>query len=138
MQQLGIHDVAIDWLLDLWHVIQIFDDVVDGDPISRGDADEAIWAALVKMPSNPFFIQHAHQLTPALVTMILKWHAADASERDGAADEVSFVWRASYYDVVLLVLSLCVGYAAAMARAPLVLRFYGEKFSDYRKEFSDA
>jgi hypothetical protein len=61
--------------------------------------------------------------------------AADTAERAGVADEVSFVWRAGYYDLVMLVTQLALGAAEAMRLAPCVMKLYGEKFADYRKEF---
>ena len=136
INQLDLPDAAIDWLLDLWHVIQVFDDVHDGDP--AGDVMPALWGALVSMPGNPFYQTHAPALQAAVATAILKWHAANVAEATGKADERSFVWRAAYYDVVLLVTLLCHGQANALRLAPVVMLMYGEPFADYREEFPDA
>lgn len=130
-------DAAV-WLLDVWHMIQVFDDVADGDPVSRPALDQAIWKCFVGMPSNPFYVAHADQLHPALATAILKWQAADAAETRGEADERSFVWRAAYYDIVLLVVLLIHGYPRAMELAAHVMALYGEDFAEYRKEFPHA
>jgi hypothetical protein len=70
--------------------------------------------------------------------MILKWQASDKVERVGKHDEVSFVWRAGYYDVVLTVVRLCHGVAIAHQCAADVMRLYGEKYSEYVKEFDNA
>lgn len=125
---------AVDWLLDLWRTIQVFDDVADGDPVDRQALDEVIWATLVDMPGNAFFQTHATNLLPLMATAILKWKASDTAEREGRADEKSFGWRAAYYDIILLTVSLCHGPKAALAQADTVLGLYGEKFEDYRKE----
>ena len=129
---------AVMWLLDLWRTIQVFDDVADGGAVDRQALDEVIWATLVDMPGNTFFQAHAANLLPLLATAILKWKASDTAEREGRADEKSFVWRAAYYDIILLTVSLCHGPKVAMAQADTVLGLYGETFDDYRKEFSDA
>lgn len=134
--QLDLPDAAIDWLLDLWHVIQVFDDVHDGDP--AGDVMPALWGALVSMPGNPFYQANAAALQAAVATAILKWHAANEAEAAGKADERSFVWRAAYYDVVLLVTLLCHGKDDALHLAPTIMLMYGEPFADYREEFPDA
>jgi len=129
---------AVTWLLEVWNAIQVLDDVADKDEIARADLDAAIFSLLVGMPSNSFFAAHAGQLLPALSLMVLKWKASDDAEREGHADEKSFVWRAAYYDVVLLVVLLCHGPQTAMTAAKHVMAMYGETYEEYRKEFLNA
>jgi hypothetical protein len=126
---------AVAWLLDLWECIQTLDDYADGDPVSRPALDALIWRTLVGMPSNPWFAAHAGALTPAVAQMVLKWQASDTVERAGNADARSFVWRAGYYDVVLMAVLLVHGPDAARHTAHLVLSIYGETFEQYREEF---
>ena len=129
---------AIDWLLMLFEAIQVFDDVADGDPVEREDLNAVIWNTLVGMNQNTFWIANSHSLTPVVATMILKWQASDQAERDGKADAKSFVWRAGYYDVVLMTLALCHGTQQATDKAQQVMELYGETFEDYMKEFDHA
>jgi hypothetical protein len=129
---------AQEWLLMLWQAIQTFDDYADNDVVKRDDLDATIWNTLVAMPQNPFFAQHAAALLSALSVAILKWQASDRQERAGAADARSFVWRAGYYDVVLLTVQLVHGPAAATAVSNKVLGLYGESLDDYMKEFGNA
>jgi hypothetical protein len=75
---------------------------------------------------------------PALGTAILKWKASDDAERSGQADEKSFVWRATYYDLVLLVVLVCQGRESAMEKAGAVMALYGESFAKYREEFPNG
>jgi hypothetical protein len=135
---LDIPPDAAAWLIDLWHVTQTFDDVADGDAVDRKVLDDTVWRALVNMPANSFFMAHAGQLLPALGTAILKWKASDDAERSGQADEKSFVWRATYYDLVLLVVLLCQGRESAMEKAGAVMALYGESFAKYREEFPNG
>lgn len=137
-EMLELPPAAAAWLLDLWEVIQVFDDFADGDAVPREALDAAIYASLVDMPSNPFFLAHAATLAPMLSSLVLKWKASDTAERNGAADEKSFVWRAAYYDTILTVVMLCHGPRVALQVADKVLALYGEKFEDYRKEFHHA
>jgi hypothetical protein len=90
------------------------------------------------MPANSFFMANASQLLPALATAICKWKASDDAERSGRADEKSFVWRAAYYDIVLLTVLLCLGRESAMEKAGAVMALYGEDFAKYREEFPHA
>lgn len=129
---------AIEWLLMLWGAIQVFDDVADGDPVERDDLNAAIWNTLVGMNQNPFWIANAHNLSPVVATMILKWQASDHAERTGRADARSYVWRAGFYDVVMMVVALCHGTKYATDTAHLVMALYGETLEDYMKEFSHA
>ena len=138
VEALDLPAPAVVWLLDIWHLAQVFDDVADGDAVDRKDLDRAVWGAMVVAPTNPFFTEHAATLQPALAMAVLKWQAADAAERAGQADERSFVWRAAFYDIVLLVVLLVHGYPRAVELAPMVMALYGEDFADYRKEFPHA
>jgi hypothetical protein len=129
---------AVQWLIDVWGCIQFFDDVADGDKIARENLDKVIWTTLVSAHTNPFFEAKKMALLPAVAVAILKWQASDAVEREGKADAKSYMWRAGYYDLVLLVVQLCHGQEIALKVAPTVMRLYGETFEDYKKEFSNA
>ena len=137
-QQLGLPEDASMWLLDMWHVIQTFDDIADGDPVTRRDLDLTIWKALIAMPTNTFYRRFAAELQPVVATAFFKWKASDDAERGGRADARSFVWRSAYYDLVLLVILLCHGPVAAIEKAESVMALYGEDYAKYREEFSNA
>lgn len=129
---------AVQWLLDVWACFQLFDDVADEDPISRADLDKVLWASMISMHTNAFFDAKKHALLPVLATQILKWQASDAVERAGGADARSYVWRAGYYDLVLMVLHLCHGLEVATRLAPFVMNLYGETLDEYLKEFEQC
>lgn len=129
---------AVDWLLMLWGAIQVFDDVADGDPVEREDLNAVIWNTLVGMSQNTFWLANSQSLTPVVATMILKWQASDQAERCGEADAKSFVWRAGFYDVVLMTVALCHGTQRATETAHQVMALYGETLDDYLKEFNHA
>lgn len=131
-------EAATEWLLSLFNVIQVFDDVADGDAVSRADLDRALYDALAGWYSNPFFASNAGNLVPLLAVNILKWQASDRVEREGKAGPVSFTWRAGYYDVVLMVVQICHGRQFATENAHLVMALYGESFDEYLAEFNHA
>ena len=124
---------AAKWLLDTWEVIQVLDDVADGDEVTTDECYRATNACLVGMPSNPFYLRHQQWLLPALSQMVLKWMASDLAERAGRADMRSYMWRAGYYDVVMLATSLVHG--PSSEKALLALSLYGETADEYSKEF---
>jgi hypothetical protein len=137
-ENLDLPPEAASWLMDVWRMIQMLDDVADGDAIPRSDLDAAIWASLVTMPANPFYIANFQALQAGLALQILKWQAAEDAERTGQADPRSFIWRAGFYDLVLLVVLLTKGHAGAMKHAKTVMHLYGEQLDAYLKEFSSC
>lgn len=135
---LGLHENAIAWLLDLWEAIQTFDDFVDEVDVEREQTYRLIWNALIGMPSNPFFLANAQVLLPVMANSYLKWRAAESAEQRREVDEKSFMWRASFYDVVLQCVLLVHGSDKAAELSPAVMALYGERLEDYKKEFSNA
>ena len=129
---------ATDWLLSLWNAMQVFDDVADGDQVSRPDLDRAIHDCFVGFYANQFFMANAPFLIPLMAVAILKWQASDKAERDHAPTAMSYAWRAGYYDIVLAVVSLCHGQQVAKDNAHVVMGIYGETLEDYLAEFNHA
>jgi hypothetical protein len=129
---------AIEWLIMLYEAIQVFDDIADGDTVNRKDLDTTIWNTLIGMNQNPFWIANSNNLAPVVATAILKWQASDKAERENEADAKSYVWRAGYYDVVLITLQICHGTNNAKLMSKQVMQMYGETYEDYMKEFNHA
>lgn len=137
-ERFSLPPLAVEWLLSLFNVIQVFDDATDGDKIDPNQLRAAIYDSLAGFYLNPFFRENAGVLVPLLAVNILKWNGANQAERDGAADAMSFSWRAGYYDVVLMVVNICHGPRAAEDNARAVMSLYGEKYADYLAEFNHA
>lgn len=135
---LSLPAACVEWFMDLWETIQTLDDYADGDPVSRDRLDALIWRTFVGLPGNGWFAQNAGQMIPALAQMVLKWQASDTAERAGQADARSFVWRAGYYDLVLLAVLLTHGEEAARKAAHLVMHLYGERLDAYLAEFNQG
>lgn len=129
---------AIKWLCDVFHLAQVFDDFADGDKVTRKDLDQAIWTAFYGLSANPFFQANASTLLPILGTCILKWQGADSAERGNRASPKSFVWRAGFYDLVLMAVCIVHGHTVTAQSAELVMNLYGEKLEDYLREFGNA
>jgi hypothetical protein len=137
-ETLSLSEDACDWLIALWEVIQLFDDIADGGEIDRDDLDATIWNALVGMPTNSFYQQNVHVLIPLMGIAVCKWKASDIVERNGDACATSFVWRAGYYDIVLAAVQIEHGAQAAMEIGHVVLKLYGESLEEYMKEMYHA
>lgn len=137
INELNLPKDAATWLCELYHVTQFFDDVADGDYNDRRHLDASLWCSLVSMPVNTFHTRYSAVLGGAVATMILKWQASDAAEKDGRHCEKSYVWRAGYYEIILLCYALVHGQARATEAAETILRLYGESFQQYNAEFSN-
>lgn len=129
---------AHDWLMSLWNAIQVFDDMADGDAPDREDLLAAVADTLVNMPANPFFRAHAETLLPLVAVAILKWRASDDAEIAHEPSEMSYAWRAGFYDVVLAVVQLVHGFEVAKDAARHVMSLYGESYATYCEEFTHA
>lgn len=142
-QAIGRHFVTLggsqdgaNWLALLWDAIQGLDDWKDGD--ANDDIERIVHVVLHDLPAHPFFRQHSSYLLPHLSAMVLKWRAANTMEEFGDADARSFMWRAGFYDVVLMALALCIGPDRAGKLAHEVAAMYGETFESYTKEMNHA
>ena len=134
----AIRGHAHDWLLALWNAVQVFDDMADGDFPDREDLFACIADVLCNMPNNPFFRAHADTLLPLLAVALLKWRASDDVERAHEPSEMSFAWRAGFYDIVLAVVQLVHGAEIARDAAQHVMKLYGENYAEYAEEFNHA
>lgn len=137
-EALGIPAEGSDWLLELWRLCQTWDDIVDGDTATRAEIDHAIFLSFFGLQEHRFYKGNAAMLGPCVLNMVLKWKASDTLEKARDLDELPkcYMWRASYYDVILQVVAITQGTAFAMANAHLVLKLYGEKLSDIEEEFN--
>ncbi len=138
LTKLGLSEAAVNFLCDLYLVIQAWDDFYDGDDMPREHKLLAIWASLVGIPSNPFFQRHASFLLPILSGMVLKWESANQLERDRDRIDISLVWRAGFLDVILQSVMLEQGPERAMSAGPSIARMYDETIESLREEFPNA
>lgn len=126
---------AREFMLDLWVLIQVFDDIEDGGECDTFEVDRALWAALVNFPTNEFYVANRHAISGVMATQILKWKAATQAENKGQADERSYMWRAGYFDILMYVYALLYGRIAAQERAQDIMSRYNETFEFYAAEF---
>ncbi len=137
-EQLGLSAGCSEWLLMLFDAIQFIDDVVDGDPVDRESAINSGWNLLCAMPGHPFFQRHQQMLLPVLALQFAKWKASDDAERAREHGPVAFVWRAGFYDVVMLCVQIEHGTQAALDMGQTVMGLYGEPYENYMLEMNNA
>lgn len=76
-------------------IARIWDNLVDGDPVTKDDLNRSFWLALVEMPQNPFFNHFQGQITALLRDYINNWMDANEYEKTGDLHKktLSFVLR---------------------------------------------
>lgn len=135
---LGLPKEASQWLIMLYDMIQFLDDVKDGDPISDDSFNSNLWNFLINFPLNPFYQLHSATLAPLIAVNILKWKTSNILEQDKNVSPVSFVWRAGYYEIVLMCVGLCFSHEVDNDKLSYVANMYGEKLENYLEEFNHA
>jgi len=146
-QAIGAHFVRLGgspegagWIALLWEAIQGLDDWRDGDPVEPAQCERVIHVVLHDLPAHPYFRRHLSYLLPHLSTLVLKWRGANAIEanKDQANYPQAFMWRAGFYDVVLMCLALDMGADNAGRKAAEVAAMYGETLDEFTKETNNA
>lgn len=65
---------AMQFVLNLSHFTEVFDDLVDQDaPVSQKDLAHALFSALYHIPASPFFNAHRATLLPVMFTCVNAW-----------------------------------------------------------------
>ena len=126
------------WLIDFFWVIQGLDDWRDNDPVDPKHKEKVIYQVMVELPQNHFFQTNSHNLLPLVSILVLKWIGANKLEDNREQLHKAYMWRASYYDLILEVVRLVHGFDGAASAAEYVAKLYGETYEDYVKEFENA
>lgn len=120
------NDEAAAMLEIIVAALHVWDDLIDKD---RKPDDEEInttfTALLTELPRNSFYRANVDAITPLLVTAIANWHTANLFERgtDRNEQEVAFVLRSSYVNILTYTAYICGGMAWARAITPEIRRF---------------
>lgn len=125
---------AVAFCETLFHISQVWDDLVDRDrDVPREEVDAAFWNALIAIPNNPFYMQHAAVLQPLMQAAIVDWMDATTLERGTPRERtVSYVLRDSLSAIVIHCARLIGGYEWMRSISPDVRReLYDEAISEY-------
>lgn len=101
---------AAAFLVDLGHVMHLWDDLIDRDKVvSAEEVNDAMYRALVQIPRNPFFQQWSATLLPLIEQAIWSWRTANRLEDDwwgGSKNPdldstIAYIIRSDYYNLVI-------------------------------------
>ena len=135
---------AVRLALDIWSVIQVWDDLVDKDSeVGSDEINETFRKLIYTIPSNPFYAEHAHEFAPILHDMMIRWQIANTLEEEQSDGDLEKAWmlRAGVYQVFVYIASKAVDPVWAAIVGPEIWRSYGETLPDFIAEMegeSDA
>ncbi|MFM2625739.1 hypothetical protein [Vibrio owensii] len=108
---------AIDFVVKLFNISQIFDDLIDKDKsVSDEDIFRSYWVCLVELPKNPFYVRHAATLIPMMQIFLVDYRDSVILERERALKEnehgknIAFVLRDSIGSIITHCAYLIGGY----------------------------
>lgn len=128
----GDHDV-VPLLLELWDVMQIWDDAQDGD---ENDFAKGFETTFISMFNNPLY--HQLNINFLFTQVFYDWHAANVFESEGIELHKAYMLRAGWYRLLVSLVHMIQGKEAAKNAAPIVYKAYGETFEEYAEEFKNA
>lgn len=132
---------AAAFCLDMWNIVQVWDDLVDRDAETPADViNETFRRAVYTIPTNPFYAAHAHELAPLVHNVVLQWQIANTFEQEREEGDVDRAWmlRAGIYQLFVYVAGLAVDPVWAAVVGPSIWRTYGESLADFHEEMNDA
>lgn len=95
---------AYAFLYDVWQVIEVWDDLHDGDKmVSAREVDEGFSRLFINLPANPFYTKNFTFLQPLVIMMIFNWKVSNELDADGTKSQ-AYVLRNMYFQ-------LCMGVA---------------------------
>jgi len=131
---------AVDWVLAMWEVTQLWDDLIDGDEAKPDRINYVFQQLLVGMPENNFYATNRFMLTPVIMSNILSWHTANELEKTKNEDDINkaYVLRAEFYNLIIMVASLTGGFEWAKSVGADIWRMYGETNKELHLEVINA
>lgn len=127
----GGNQHALDFVLDIIQIAEVWDAITDRDPIDDAQLDNAMWAAVLRLPLNPFYHKHATYLTPLIVHAINTWKDANVlakGNRDQRA--VAYTLRHMDLQIVQAVVRLTRGDAVLRQLGPEIWTLYAARPDD--------
>ena len=109
IQQLaaGENQDAANYLNLLATAARITDDLVDGDKdVSQNSILSLIEILFVKLPSNPFYLQHRDLLFSQHLTMWNAWEASNVLEKGDSIDKIYAHVLRDYINEILPIVAL--------------------------------
>lgn len=123
---------AIQFLNLICDITELWDDLTDKDkPITQKDIDDAMMAALIYLPLNPFYREHATYLTPLMISSINSWKDANVLS-DGTRSQraLAYTLRNMDIQIVQAIVFITQGYDRLREVSRDIWEFFGADQDD--------
>jgi hypothetical protein len=122
---------AAAFVMDIVQLAEVWDDIIDGDPLDMEQVEQAMLAGMVRLPLNPFYRRHGEYLTPLIIQAINTWKVANVlSKGDRNQRAVAYTLRHMDLQIVLAVIELTSGKQAALDIGPELWTRYAARADD--------
>jgi len=127
---------AVRVSLELVELVNIWDDLIDGDAVTPAEINAAFLAALCEIGGSYLWDHTAAEIARL---QFFKWVASNAIEANPEADRTmrvkAFMLRAGFFDLFYHFAYKLHGMGWAEEVAPLIAVWYGETVEDHDREF---
>jgi len=125
---------AIDLVETLGRISQGFDDLYDGDLVTKEQMVKVFWDALVTLPENPFYQQYFMRLHPLITMTCSDWQCANILQRGSDHDKtLAFVLRDNLIAVAIECSRIISGYNVDTA-VEIRRYFHSDTLVDYNRD----
>jgi hypothetical protein len=126
---------AVEFVLDLFRIVELWDDLVDNDnEITPKDVNKAFHAALITLPRNGFYHANFTLLNPIIEAGIFDWHTANHFEKKKENLETAFGLRCTLQSTIVLSARIVGGDEWAQTVSHEI-RSLGETWAEYAYGF---
>jgi len=129
---------AIRYCMCVWRVCHFWDDIIDGDPVTKQEANEAMSSAMVEINRNPFFKNNIDVLNGVVSLIVANWHVANEYEAAKHHLEKAYMLRAYLYNLPIICAFIIDGQPWANQVAKVAWESYGETFQSFIEEIENA
>lgn len=131
---------ALHYIMCLYAITQIWDDLVDGDrQRTSDDINRMLRIALIDLNENAFFIRYRDKLVPLMLSAILQWQDANVLEKSDVVEDLvrAYSLRVSWHQIIAYCCDLIGGPSYSREVGPAVRRLYDETWEGFQQEMKE-
>lgn len=128
----GDNPHARNFLLELWHIVRVWDDLIDKDrPVEDEQINRMMWGTLVGLPTNPFYREHP-ELVDLISCAIRDWELSNETSHKA----VAYCLRTTFNSIVGHVAQVTSGWELSKEVLAAVwnLAVATESYEDFKNE----
>jgi hypothetical protein len=132
LEWFGGNKDAVLFMQQISAISELWDDLIDQDrDIPAAEIDDAMMTALIYLPLNPFYRQHATYLTPLMISSINNWKDANALS-DGTRSQRALAYTLRNMDIQIIqaVVFITQGYVRLREVSQDIWTFFGADQDD--------